>query len=86
MSGSFLRPDESSRWQPGSTLYRRLHDLTAIQLPGQTNRMALVFDPLNDPVRCLHPPHPPHILKGRPRSPPTLPLLEQPGGLVLWPS
>ena len=49
-----VQSDESPRWQPGSTLRRRLQDLTAIQLPGQSNRMALVFDPLNDPVRPQH--------------------------------
>ena len=48
-----VHSDEPPRWPPGSTLHRRLQDLTAIQLPGQTNRMALVFDPLNDPVRAL---------------------------------
>ena len=50
-AAELTRSEQSPEWQPDSRLYRRLQDLTAIQLPGQSNRMALVFDPLNDPVR-----------------------------------
>lgn len=35
-------------------LKRGLKDVAAFRLPGQTNRLALVFDPLTDNVRPLH--------------------------------
>ena len=34
-------------------LKRAMRDLVAMRLPNQSNRLALVFDPLNDPVRPL---------------------------------
>lgn len=38
----------------GPMLVRKgLRDLAAYRLPGQTNVLALVFDPLTDQVRCL---------------------------------
>ena len=43
--------DRSHAQPADSRRLRKLRELTAMHLPQQTNRMALVFDPLNDPVR-----------------------------------
>lgn len=37
----------------GAPLRRAIRELVAMRLPNQSNRLALVFDPLNDPVRAL---------------------------------
>ena len=49
------RLGRAGRGGVAAALKRSLLDLVAFRLPGQTNRLALIYDPLSDQARLIRP-------------------------------